>query len=101
MNRVLLHLSGCRCARAAEFVSAAAEVAEGIELLIGDDVVEFCLPSLGDVMDCGCSRVAFFVRGGDYELDSLDDAAEQVAEILAGLSRKFAVAAAALQGGAA
>ena len=100
MNRIITHLSRCRCQRAAEFVAAAAEVAESIELIIGDDVVEFMLPSLGDVMDGGCNRVAFYVRGGDWELDRLDSAAAEVAEVLASLSRKFAEASAKLQGGA-
>lgn len=101
MNRVLLHLADCRCQRAAEFVAAAAEAAEAIESLIGDDVVEFYLPSLGDVIDGGACRLSFDVHGRHYELDSFSDASEQVAEVLASLSRQFAEAAAALQGGAA
>ena len=98
MNRVLLHL-GCRCARAEAFIAAANEVAESIELIVGDEVVEFFPPSLGDLVDCGCYRLSFYVRGAEYQLDSLDDAAEQIAEVLAGMSRKYAEAAAALQEG--
>lgn len=95
MNRVLLHLSGCRCHAARQYVEAAEVVADCITETVGDGVLEFWIPSAGAFLEG--ERITFYIRGGDYELDALDSASEEVAEVLASMSRRLAVAAAALQ----
>lgn len=99
MNRVFLHLHGCRCARAQAYVAAAEEVAETIEGVINDeDLISFCVPTAAEYL--AGEPVTFHVRGDFYSLDSIDTAAAEVAEVLAGMAARLSQAAAKLQGGA-
>jgi hypothetical protein len=100
INRVLLHLTGCRCQRAAKQQAAVQDVAETIHHIMGDDLVQIFVPTAAELAEFN-EPFSFHVKGGGlYDLESLDSAAAEIAEVLAKLAGRYANAAARLQGGA-
>lgn len=94
MNRVLIHL--CHCRRADRFVESARAVGEAIEGIIGEGVIEWCVPSASEFTEG--AHVAFYIRGECFDLDGLDTAREEIAETLIAYSAKLRDAATKLQG---
>lgn len=95
MNRVLIHL--CPCRRAHRFIEAAEAVGESIQGIVGEGIIEWCIPCASEIEDNGAT-VGVYVRGECFDLDGLDTAREEIAERLVALSAKLQAAATALQG---